>query len=107
MPACPPLLKLGDKGRSARALRQALREQLVGKYLAPEECRAGCFLITLGKEKKWDHPDTGERIDLDGLIAMLNEDASRIIADMGGAVRIVARAMDLRPRLSPPEAHKS
>ena len=49
-------LKIGDKPRSARELVDAIRIQLVGKYLKPAERRAGCLLITLAKSKTWLHP---------------------------------------------------
>ena len=92
-------LKIGDKRRSAADLRGALSEQLVMKYMAPANSRAGCLLITLAKPRTWKHPDTGGSLDFPGLIAMLNENARRIADDLGGAVRVVARALDLRPRL--------
>jgi hypothetical protein len=92
-------LKIGDKRRSAAELRSALSEQLVKKYMAPENSRAGCLLITLAKPRAWTHPDTGGSLDFPGLIAMLNENARRIADDLGGAVRVIARGLDLHPRL--------
>lgn len=91
-------LKLGDD-RPGRDLRDTLRAQLVTKYMAPEVCRSGCLLVTVSKTRKWDHPDSGERLDLVGLEAMLQAEASQIMNEMGGALLLVARVLDLRPRL--------
>lgn len=92
-------LKIGEKSRSARDLRDTLRNQLLAKYMAPHDCRAGCLLITLGKHRSWEHPDTGAALDLPALIDFLNEEAAAIIDEMGGTVRIMAKSLDLRPRL--------
>jgi hypothetical protein len=91
-------LKIGEKNRTARALRTALRDQLVKKYMAGEDCRSGCLLITSGK-RVWRNPDTNAVMDLTELIAMLNLDAARIVEEMGGSLRLMARGLDLRPRL--------
>jgi hypothetical protein len=32
---------------------------------------------------------------------MLNEEADRLAADLGGSVRLIAKGLDLRPRLPP------
>ena len=93
-------VKVGEKPRSAADLRRALSEQLVRKYMAPETRRAGVLLVTLAKDRRWEHPDTGEMIDLGGLIAMLNEEARRITEGAAGALRVSARGLDLRPRLT-------
>ena len=50
-------LKLGD-GRSGRDLRDTIKEQLVTKYMAPDNCRAGCLLVTVASNHTWKHPDT-------------------------------------------------
>ncbi len=98
-------LKIGEKDRSARDLQAALKEQLVTKYMAPDECRSGCLLVTLAKDRKWQHPETAKSLGLAELITMLNEETARIVSEMGGSLRIVARGLDLRPRL-PPEKIK-
>ncbi len=92
-------LKVGEKGRSAGDLRQALSEQLVRKYMAAEHCRAGCLLISIGTDRRWKHPDSGDVLDLAGLIRMLNQEAQRIMDELGGALRVSARGLDLRPRI--------
>lgn len=94
-------LKIGEKPRSVRDLKAALRSQLLTKYLAPETSRAGCLLITLGKTKRiWSHPDTGATLDLSGLIALLQTEADAIMAELAGTVRLTVIGLDLRPRLT-------
>lgn len=93
-------LKLGDKDRSARELRDAITEQLVRKYLAPESRRAGIFLVTIAGEKKgWRHPETNVPLDPAGLEDMLQQEAARVMREMGHEIRVGARVLDLRPRL--------
>lgn len=100
-------LKIGDKRRSAADLRNTLKDQLVTKYMAADECRSGCLLVTLARDKKWQHPDTGEALDFNGLIAMLNNEAQRLVADLGGAVRLLVKGLDLRPRLLTEKAKRA
>ncbi|CAN5585018.1 hypothetical protein BH10PSE14_BH10PSE14_40570 [soil metagenome] len=92
-------LKVGEKDRSAAVLRATLRDQLVKKYMASEECRAGCLLITIRGERTWHHPNTNQAITFEELIEMLNLEAAQIMAEMGGSLRLMARGLDLRPRL--------
>lgn len=99
-------LKIGEKDRSAADLKATLKDQLVVKYMAAENCRAGCLLITVKSPRTWQHPETGAVLDLAGLIAMLNEEAARIEQEMGGSLRLMARGLDLQPRL-PTERAKS
>jgi hypothetical protein len=92
-------LKIGEKRRSAADLRKALKDQLLKKYMAADDCRAGCLAVTIRSDKSWTHPDDRTRLDLNGLIAMLNEEANRLTAELGGSIRLVAKGLDLRPRL--------
>jgi hypothetical protein len=94
-------LKIGDKPRSAAELRSALRDQLLTKYMAAEQCRAGILVISLAEDKKWQHPETRARLDFAGLIAFLREEANKIVDEFGGAARIAVWGLDLRPRLKP------
>jgi hypothetical protein len=57
------------------------------------------LVVTIRKDKTWRHPDNGTRLDLNGLIAMLNEKANRLTAELGGSIRLMAKGLDLRPRL--------
>ena len=92
-------VKIGEKDRSAGDLRQALSDQLVRKYMASESSRTGCLLITIGTNRRWKHPDTGEVLDFAGVIEMLNQEARRIMDGFGGALRVSAYGLDLRPRI--------
>ncbi|MEQ8260276.1 MAG: ATP-binding protein [Alcanivorax sp.] len=92
-------LKIGEKGRSVAELKRAINKQLVAKYMAPETRRAGCLLITVNSSRFWKDPDTGARLDLQGLMVVLKAEANRIEEEMGGAVRLMVRGLDLRPRL--------
>lgn len=100
-------LKVGERPRSAGALRAALKDQLVKKYMASDECKAGCLLVSVATDRKWEHPDTGETLDLGGLIAMLNEEAERLAADLGSQIRVLAKGLDLRARLQTERATKN
>jgi len=99
-------LKIGEKDRSAADLKATIRNQLVAKYMAAETSRSGCLLITIKSDRSWHHPDTNAPLDLAGLISMLNEEARRIEEEMGGGIRLIARGLDLRPRL-PVERRKT
>ncbi len=88
-------LKLADK-RSARDLRDTIYDQLVKKYMAAETSRSGCLLITLAKDRQWDHPDYGQRIGLAELKALLDDEAKRVEELMGGSVALVIHILELR-----------
>ncbi|MDY1549557.1 hypothetical protein [Luteibacter sahnii] len=91
-------LKVGENA-SAAELRDTIQGQLVRKYLAPKDRRAGCLLVTVGRNRGWSHPDTGERIGVDGLRQLLSAEAKRTEQQLQGQVRVAARVLDLRPRL--------
>ncbi len=91
-------LKLGERW-SGRQLRDTIKNQLVTKYMAAESCRSGCLLITVASNRSWEHPETGEKLDIDGLRAMLDAEAAKLVTDMGGTVRLAVKVLDLRPRL--------
>ena len=91
-------LKLGDR-RSGKDLFNTIKDQLLTKYMAAEKCRAGCLLITIAKERGWEHPKTGESVNFEGLIAVLGEEAERLSRDLGGTAKIMVKGLDLRPRL--------
>lgn len=93
-------LKMGDKRRSAADLRAALETQLLGKYMAADRCRAGCLLISLSRNRHWNHPASGEGMDFGALIDWLNAEAQNLVDQLGGTVRITVRGLDLRPRLA-------
>ncbi len=93
-------LKIGESW-SGRELRDTIKNQLVAKYMAAESCRSGCLLVTVANDHRtWEHPDTGETLDINGLRAMLYAEAAKIVDDMGGCLRISIKVLDLRPRLA-------
>jgi hypothetical protein len=92
-------LKIGEKPRTASDLRDTVKQQLVKKYMPAEECRAGCLIITIASSKSWTHPENGDRLDFSGLISFLNDEAERVFFELAGAVRLMVRGLDLRPRL--------
>lgn len=63
-------IKLGDDRWSGTVLRATLQDQIVAKYLAPENRRVGCLLVTIPVDRRWQHPDTGEPLDFAGLSRM-------------------------------------
>ncbi len=74
-------LKLDDKRNnwSGTQLREALIEQLVGRYLNHERCYVGCLLICMREARRWEHPETGERMDLRSTVNWLQGIANEII----------------------------
>ncbi len=92
-------LKLGDN-RSAADLLSTIKDQLLTKYMAADECRAGCLLVTVAKDRRWEHPKTGKKLDYEALIALLSEEAKRLSDELGGAAKLMAKGLNLRPRLS-------
>lgn len=82
---------------SVRELEAALRDQLVGQYLRAWSGQAGCLLLTYGGRKNfWQDPDTGARLDFDGLCARLKMLAREIEAHHGFAIRLGVCGLDLR-----------
>ena len=97
-------LKIGDNNWSAKVLRDTIREQLVEKYMAPENRRSGCLMITVHGSKKWQHPDTKIALDVKGLQELLDAEARKVEKNMGSGVRLSIAIIDLRPRLGPENA---
>lgn len=93
-------LKIGDKPRSGKELRDTIEDQLVNKYMAASNARTGCLLVTVADaEKRWQHPDTGVLIDRHQLQQMLSEAAQLAQQRLGGDARVMARVLDITPRL--------
>lgn len=93
-------LKIEDGNRwSANVLRETIGEQLAIKYLSLETRCSGALVITISKNRYWQHPDSGERIGLEELKELLDDEARRVEREMGGAVSLTIHVLDLRPRL--------
>src|SRR3990167_503129 len=54
-----------------------------GVIEAKKRGSTGCLLVTLAKDRAWEHPDSGARIDLSGLKTLLCDEAARIGAGWG------------------------
>lgn len=94
-------LKVCEKGRSARELCDTIENQLIKKYMAHRDARTGCLLVSVADPGKyWLHPETGERIDRFGLQTLLQAKADEAQRRLGGEARVLARVLDLTPRLS-------
>jgi hypothetical protein len=94
-------LKVGEKGRSARELCDTIDDQLVKKYMTHREARTGCLLVSVADPGKyWLHPETSQRIDRFGLQTLLQAKAEEAQRRLGGEARVLARVLDLTPRLS-------
>lgn len=94
-------LKVGEKDRSARQLCDTIEDQLVKKYMAHREARTGCLIVTVSNPARhWQHPDTGARIDRFQLQDLLQSRADAAQRLLGGQARVLARILDLVPRLS-------
>jgi hypothetical protein len=101
-------LKVGEKGRSARELCETIPEQLVKKYMAHREARTGCLIVTVADPaRRWQHPETGARIDRVELQALLQACADVEQRRLGGEARVLARVLDLVPRLSTEQKRKA
>jgi hypothetical protein len=68
--------------------------------MAADDCRAGCLLVTIARNREWEHPKTRQRFGFDELVAVLNAEAERLSKELGGTVKLMARGLDLRPRLA-------
>lgn len=93
-------LKVGEKSRSAKVLRDTVEDQLVKKYMAHKMARTGCLLVTVSDPaRSWLHPETNSRIDRFQLQELLDAAAQVAQRRLGGDARVVARILDLTPRL--------
>ena len=89
-------LKLGDH-LSASKLRDTIDGQLVRKYMAAENRRSGCLLVTLARDRRWTHPESGTEVGAEGLMSLLGAEAKRVEESMGG-VALGVHLLDLRPQ---------
>lgn len=93
-------LKIGKKNRSAKVLRDTIQTQLINKYMAYSNAHTGCLLITVSNpRKRWRHPDTHTMINRFQLQELLDTAAQAAQGRLGGSARILARVLDLTPRL--------
>ena len=89
-------VKIADKGWTLTNFVQALRDQLVGKYLRQATCKAGCLLLTYhGRKKHWKHPETRKQIKFPELVTILKDKAQALEAETQYDVRIAVFGLDL------------
>lgn len=89
-------IKIADSRWSLTQLRDALRIQLVGRYLRDATCKAGCLLLTChNRDKYWIHPETRKRIRLQEMVEYLNCQSKIVEAEEHGKVRIAVFGLDL------------
>jgi hypothetical protein len=93
-------LKIGEKPRSGRDLRDTIEDQLIKKYMFSSDAKTGCLLVTVADaSKRWLHPDSGESLDRHQLQEMLEAAAQSAQQRLGGDARVMARVLDLTARL--------
>lgn len=92
-------LKIGEKGRSARELCDTIDEQLVKKYMAHRDARTGCLLVSVSNPERRGSTPTQVSVSI-GLQALLQKKADEAQRRLGGEARILARVLDVVPRLS-------
>ncbi|APO98940.1 hypothetical protein [Xanthomonas perforans] len=90
-------LKVGENGYSIVDFQKALREQLMKKYLLPEQRRVGALVISWKGDKTWDDPVTGDEVGFDEVIRRLNSEAQELAATLGSDAFLTVRGLDLGP----------
>jgi len=88
-------VKLANNGYTLTDLYGALEDQLVGRYMKHENCRAGCLLITMNKKRTWRDPDTGTQIPFAEVISALRERAKVLVSELSDSLRINVVGIDL------------
>ena len=93
-------VKLADSWSLAE-LERALREQLVGRYLRHQTCRAGCLLLTyMGKQQHGKHPDSSGSLRFPEAVAYLAAVAKAIEQEQAHGVRLMVHGLDLTDYIS-------
>ena len=94
-------IKIADK-YSLNQLDKALRDQLVGQYLRPSYCKAGCLLLTYhGRKLYWQCPKTEKRLNFSEGVAWLNNKA-KILEREKKDIRLAVFGLDLTDPLPEP-----
>lgn len=87
------------EGFSGRVLLNTIFDQLVQKYLAPQNRRTGLLVISVATKEHFEHPETSARLTPEELLLILKAEAIRIERRLGHEVSLDVRLLDLRPRL--------
>lgn len=88
-------LKLANNGYSVADLERALEDQLIGQYMQHDDCRAGCLLVTMSKNRTWRCPDTGSVIDFSSLLKRLQSLAASHEVRLNYQVKLAVVGIDL------------
>jgi hypothetical protein len=88
------------EGFSGGVLLKTIFDQLVQKYLAPPNRRAGLLVISVATKSHFEHPETGARMTPGEFLSALKEEAKRVETHLGHEICIDVRLLDLRPRLN-------
>lgn len=88
-------VKLANNGYTLADFCEALEEQLVGRYMKHQNCRAGCLLITMNKKRKWRDHETGVQMPFADVISFLRERSQVLMSDLNDALRIDVVGIDL------------
>src|SRR6185295_5862911 len=92
-------VKIGDSW-SLRELEQAIRDQLLGRYLRDASRKTGCLLLTYhGRKKRWKHPETNQWLTFAEVVEHLKVLARSIEEQEGYGVRLGVVPIDLTDRL--------
>jgi hypothetical protein len=90
-------LKIGERWSIAQ-LTFALREQVVGRYMAPENRRVGALVISWAGQKTWQEPGTRKKVKFDDLIKRLDAYAQELVQGLGDDAFLTVRGLNLAPR---------
>ena len=90
-------LKIGERWSIAQ-LTLALREQVVGRYMAPENRRVGALVISWAGRKTWQEPGTRRKVKFDDLIKRLDAYAQELVQGLGDDAFLTVRGLNLAPR---------
>ena len=99
----PIELKLADAGWSGPDLFERLENQLAGDYLRDINSGRGIFVLVLrgGKKKSWQHPQTGQSLDFEQLVAGLQTHWAKISSKFPKVEDITVIGIDLTKRFKP------
>ncbi|QYJ00664.1 hypothetical protein KUV46_15220 [Thalassovita mediterranea] len=87
-------LKHSDKGWTYNDLCKAIDQQLVGRYLLPENRRSGLLVVSRHKKKFWRHPCDGRRMNFSDLICELKEYAKTVQSGHASTISIDVVGID-------------
>ena len=88
-------LKISENGYTFTTLREALRDQLIGKYMAPEQRRVGALLISWRGVRAWEDPETGGALSFEEVISRLDREAQEIATSLGHDAFLTVRGLYL------------